>query len=111
MDGFAISLSSAMRGSLAWCRSAMWSSTNLPSANMNTRRCENILRPVELPLKYWQKRRAERRIFAAQRARRVLPERRRTAPAQGSAEQTGELENAIARRLGRNSGARQRLSG
>ena len=38
MDGFAISRSSAMRGSLAWCRSATWSSTDLPSANMNTRR-------------------------------------------------------------------------
>src|ERR1700736_3757890 len=47
MDGFAISLSSAIRGSLAWCRSAMWSSTNSPSASMNTVRCENILRPVE----------------------------------------------------------------
>jgi CBS domain-containing protein len=30
----------------------------LASANMNTRRCENILRPVELPLKYWHKRHA-----------------------------------------------------
>jgi CBS domain-containing protein len=33
--GFAISRSSAMRGSSAWCRSATWSSTDSPSTNMN----------------------------------------------------------------------------
>ena len=31
-----------MKNSLAWCQSATWSSTDLPSANMSTRRCENI---------------------------------------------------------------------
>src|SRR5208283_4788948 len=47
MGGFAISPSSAMRSWSAWCRSATWSSTDSPSANMNTRRCENISRPPE----------------------------------------------------------------
>ena len=47
VDGFAISPSSAMNNSLAWCQLVTWSSTDLPSANMNTRRCENISQLLE----------------------------------------------------------------